>query len=91
MLEAKGMQHFPDTILQYFFIDTIIIEPIDINHASPQQLARHPYLRFEQAQAIYQLRKRKMHLDSIPQLLEITDFSAETLQKIAPYLKFDKN
>jgi competence ComEA-like helix-hairpin-helix protein len=91
VLEAKGMQHLPDSILQHFFIDTIIIEPIDINHASPQQLARHPYLRFEQAQAIYQLRKRKMHLDSIPQLLEITDFSAETLQKIAPYLKFDKN
>lgn len=91
VLEAKGMQHLPDSILQHFFIDTIIIEPIDINHASPQQLARHPYLRFEQAQAIYQLRKRKMHLDSIPQLLEITDFSAETLQKLAPYLKFDKN
>ena len=91
VLEAKGMQHFPDTILQHFFIDTIIIEPIDINRVSAQRLARHPYLRFEQAQAIYQLRKRKMHLDSIPQLLEITDFSAETLQKLAPYLKFDKN
>ena len=91
VLEAKGMQHFPDTILQHFFIDTVIIEPIDINRASAQRLARHPYLRFEQAQAIYQLRKRKMHLDSIPQLLEITDFSAETLQKLAPYLNFDKN
>ena len=90
VLEAKGMQQIPDTILQHFFIDSIIIEPISINHASPQQMARHPYLRFEQAQAIYQLRRRKIHLDSIPQLLEITDFSAETLQKLAPYLKFDK-
>ena len=90
VLEAQGMQQIPDTILRHFFIDSIIIQPISINHASPQQLARHPYLRFEQAQAIYQLRRRKMHLDSIQQLLIIDDFSAEKLQKLAPYLKFDK-
>ena len=48
-------------------------------------------LTFEQAKAIYELRRRKIHLDSIQQLNELDCLSSETLEKIAPYLNFDKN
>lgn len=92
VLEAKGMEGVnADTLLQHLYIDTVIVEQIPINQVGPQRLARHPYLHFEQAQAIHQLRRRKMHLDSIQQLHSIGNFSAETIQKLTPYLNFDKN
>jgi DNA uptake protein ComE-like DNA-binding protein len=53
-------------------------------------MTRHPYLRFELAKSIYELRRKNVHLDSIQQLEEIDGISAELLDRIAPYLNFDK-
>ena len=61
-----------------------------INTSSVQRLSRHPYLRFEEAKAIYEFRRRHIRIDSIMQLQEIDVLSEETLKKIAPYLNFDK-
>ena len=92
VLEAKGMEGVKaDTLLQHLYMDSVIVKQIPINQISVQRLARHPYLRFEQAKAIYELRRRKIHLDSIQQLNELDCLSSETLEKIAPYLNFDKN
>ena len=92
VLEAKGMEGVnADTLLQHLYMDSVIVKQIPINQISVQRLARHPYLRFEQAKAIYELRRRKIHLDSIQQLNELDCLSSETLEKIAPYLNFDKN
>ena len=92
VLEAKGMDGVnADTLLQHLYMDSVIVEQIPINQVGVQRLARHPYLRFEQAKAIYELRRRKIHLDSIQQLNELDCLSSETLEKIAPYLNFDKN
>ena len=92
VLEAKGMEGVnADTLLPHLYIDSVIVQQIPVNQVSVQRLARHPYLRFEQAQAIYQLRRRKMHLESIQQLHSIGEFSAETIEMLTPYLNFDKN
>ncbi len=92
VMEAKGMEKVNgDSLLRHFFIDSVKVEQMDVNTVGVKRLSRHPYLRVDQAQAIYELRRRKIRLDSIQQLLVIDDFSAETLQKLAPYLKFDKN
>ncbi|MBO5362341.1 MAG: helix-hairpin-helix domain-containing protein [Paludibacteraceae bacterium] len=92
VLEAKGMDGVnADTLLQHLYMDSVIVEQIPINQVGVQRLARHPYLRFEQAKAIYELRRRKIRLDSIQQLNELDYISTETLEKIAPYLNFDKN
>ena len=92
VLEAKGMDGVNvDTLLQHLYMDSVIVKQIPINQISVQRLARHPYLRFEQTKAIYELRRRKIHLDSIQHLNELDCLSTETLEKIAPYLNFDKN
>lgn len=91
VLEAKGMENVEaDSLLAHFWIDSVKIEPMNVNSVGVQRLSRHPYLRFEQAQAIYELRRKKIRLDSIQQLQQIECISAETLEKIAPYLNFDK-
>lgn len=92
VLEAKGMDGVnADTLLQHLYMDSVIVEQIPINQVGVQRLARHPYLRFEQAKTIYELRRQKIRLDSIQQLNELDCLSSETLEKIAPYLNFDKN
>ena len=91
VLEAKGMENVDaDSLLAHFWIDSVKIEVMNVNSVGVQRLSRHPYLRFEQAQAIYELRRKKIRLDSIQQLQQIECISAETLEKIAPYLNFDK-
>lgn len=91
VLEAKGMENVnADSLLVHFWIDSVKIEPMNVNSVGVQRLSRHPYLRFEQAQAIYELRRKKIRLDSIQQLQQIECISAETLEKISPYLNFDK-
>ena len=91
VLEAKGMENVDaDSLLAHFWIDSVKVEPMNVNSVGVQRLSRHPYLRFEQAQAIYELRRKKIRLDSIQQLQQIECISAETLEKIAPYLNFDK-
>ena len=91
VLEAKGMENVDaDSLLAHFWIDSVKIEAMNVNSVGVQRLSRHPYLRFEQAQAIYELRRKKIRLDSIQQLQQIECISAETLEKIAPYINFDK-
>ncbi len=92
VLEAKGMDGVnADTLLQHLYMDSVIVEQIPINQVGVQRLARHPYLRFEQAKAIYELRRKYINLDSIQQLHSISEFSAENIEKLTPYLNFDKN
>lgn len=89
--EILGMESTEvDSILAHLWIDSVVVEQMNVNTIGVQRLSRHPYLRFEQAKAIYELRRREIRLDSIQQLQAIDCISGETLDKIAPYLNFDK-
>ena len=91
ILEVKGMEVLEaDSVLKYFVLDSVEIEQMNVNQASIQHLSRHPYLRFEQAKAIYELRRKKVRLNSIKDLEVLECIDAKTLEKIAPYINFDK-
>ena len=91
ILEAKGMEEVDsDSLLAHFFIDSLKIEQMNVNVVGVKRLSRHPYLRFEQAQAIYELRRKKIRLKSVNDLEVLDCMDAKTLEKIAPYLNFDK-
>ena len=91
ILEARGMENVDsDSLLTHFFIDSVKVERMNVNVVGVKRLSRHPYLRFEQAQAIYELRRKKLRLDSIQQLQQIDGLDSKTVEKIAPYLNFDK-
>lgn len=91
VLEAKGMEKLEaDSVVKWFVLDSVVVKQINVNQASAQRLSKHPYLRFEQAKAIYELRRRKIRLKSVNDLQVLDCMDVETLEKIAPYLNFDK-
>ena len=47
------------------------------------------YACFEQAKAIYELRRKKIRLESIAPLQRLDCFTEEELRRIAPYLSFE--
>lgn len=91
IMEARGMDEVTDSILKFFTLDSVEVNTLKINHIGVRQLSRHPYLRFEEAKAIYEYRRKHIRIDSIQQLYELDCLSQEHLEKLAPYLNFDKN
>lgn len=89
--EVEGMELVADSVMKHFVLDSANVKQLNVNSMGVRQLSRHPYLRFEDAKAIYELRRRKVKLDSIEQLYELETMSEETIKKVAPYLNFDKN
>lgn len=88
--EVEGMELVADSVMKHFVLDSANVKQLNVNSMGVRQLSRHPYLRFEDAKAIYELRRRKIKLDSIEQLYELETMSDETIKKVAPYLNFDK-
>ena len=78
-----------DSLLSHFWIDSIIIVPLQVNNCRAETLERHPYLSFEQAKAIYELRRKKIRLESIEQLRRLDCFTEEELRRVEPYLSFE--
>lgn len=79
-----------DSLLAHFWLDSVIITPLSVNRAGVEKLQRHPYLSFEQAKAIYELRRKKIHLDSIAQLKKVDCLTEQELKRLTPYLSFER-
>ena len=73
----------------FVFIDTLSIKKIDLNSASKDDFQKHPYLRWNQANSIVQIRKQKGRFDAINDILESKLISDSLYHKIKPYLKLD--
>lgn len=78
-----------DTLLEHFTADTPDVQIIHVNSCSIERLQRHPYLRFNQAKAIYSLRRQRLRLTSIDDLRALPELTEEDLQRLAPYLSFE--
>lgn len=77
-----------DTLTQYFFATTDSVHPLPVNYCSLRRLAAHPYLNFTQAEAIYDLRRRRINLKSIDEIRKIDCISTEDIERLKPYLDF---
>lgn len=88
--EVYGMrpENF-EKIRQFCSVNLDFIQKIKVNIASAERLNAHPYINFYQAKAIYELRRNKGKLKSISQLNELSEFSADDLNKLKPYLSFE--
>lgn len=78
-----------DTLLAHFTADSSDIQTIPVNTCSTDALQRHPYLRYNQAKAIYTLRRQRVRLSSIDDLRALPELSDSLLIRLAPYLNFD--
>ena len=78
-----------DTLVRQFIIDTTLIRTIHLNDCTTDALQRHPYLRYNQAKAIYNLRRQRLRLSSIDELSGLPELTEEDLRRLRPYLSFE--
>lgn len=83
--EIEGM---PEDIGQWLTVDPSSIRRIDVNHATKNQLVRHPYLRVYRAQDIWNRRHNQGPLQSIDDLRSLPNFTEEDIERLRPYLEF---
>ena len=79
-----------DSLLLHFFIDSVRVVPLKVNSMHVERLQRHPYLSFEQARAIYELRRKKIHLKHLDQLRTLDCLTEQDIQRLRPYLSFEQ-
>lgn len=79
-----------DTLLHHFTADSSVIQKIPVNSSGTERLRQHPYLRYAQAKAIYELRRRRVRLRSIDDLRAIPSLTAEETERLRPYLSFEQ-
>lgn len=85
LLEIDGM---PDSVLHWFAIYTPPQKVLNLNSATVDEMAAHPYLTYKQARVI--LRHKRLHgsLQSLNQLSLYEEFSKEQLEMLEPYVSF---
>ncbi|MHB1179915.1 MAG: helix-hairpin-helix domain-containing protein, partial [Daejeonella sp.] len=72
----------------YIVVDGSLIEKININTATFEQLRRHPYLTFKQINAIVQYRRQHGLYERLDDLNKVLILNEEIIRKIGPYLSF---
>lgn len=78
-----------DTLLYRFTANPKDVQTLNVNACVAEVLARHPYLRYNQAKAIYTLRRKKVRLKSMDDLRSLPELTENDLNRLAPYLRFD--
>lgn len=86
--EALAKCHL-DTLLPHFTANPDDVQRLNVNNCSIDRLQRHPYLRYEQAKAIYSLRRKNLRISSIDELRALPELTAEDLKRVEPYLSFE--
>lgn len=79
-----------DTLTAFFFATPDSIRPLNVNHCSVRRLASHPYLNYTQAEAIYDLRHKRLAIRSIDEIRLLPCFTADDITRLTPYLDFSK-
>lgn len=88
LYEVYGLK--PETIeniLPYLKLDTAQVEQINVNFAQPEELARHPYVSWDVANAIIDFRSANGFMNDLEAIRLNRLVSEEEFQKISPYLK----
>ena len=89
--QLREVYGFPDStyrlLKDYFIADISSIRKININKASAEALAQHPYIGKKMAENIVKLRNDLCQFHEITELQQVPLINAEKYRKIAPYLK----
>ena len=76
-----------DSLMQHLTVDASLVTPLPVNRSSVKRLYNHPYISYKQAEQIYDLRRRRIRLQSIEDLSGI--FTPDELTRLTPYLSFE--
>lgn len=82
------IKNFPESALPYLYIPDGGITKININKATFQQLASHPYIGYSRTKNIMDYRRLKGKITSLKQLSLLPGFTDEDIEKMLPYVEF---
>ncbi len=86
--EVYGMdEERYETMLPYIEVDGYV-KKININKLEFKELLKHPYINYDQVQAIFSLRRKKGDIKSINELAMLNEFTRDDIIRIEPYLEF---
>jgi len=86
--QLEEINDFPTEAKAYFSIDSSVIQKINVNLLSLNQLKRHPYINYYQARAIVDYRRLHGPLKSLDELCLLPDFPEEAIARLRPYVTF---
>lgn len=69
-------------------VNSVVLKKILINKASKDELSKHPYISYKQADIIINYRKQHGDFNNIKSMTEIKPLDQDFLRKIEPYLQF---
>lgn len=73
----------------HVWVDTSLVQKININTASVARLKAHPGLNFYQARQIYELRRQKGKLNSMEDLRNLSEMNEKSLEIMQYYFSFE--
>jgi len=88
--EVYGLK--PETIpiiWEYFDFDTVAPRQLDINTVPLEDLAKHPYISYQEAKVLVAYRLQHGPYLQLDDLLKIKIFKTDWVNKIGPYLDFE--
>jgi len=88
--EVYGLK--PETlplIWEYFDFDTVAPRQLDLNSLAVEELAKHPYISYQEAKVLVAYRLQHGPFHQVEDILRIKIFKAEWVAKIGPYLSFN--
>lgn len=80
-----------ERIIEQIWVDSCEIQKIDINFASPNTVAGHPYMAGKKARKILKNRQMKGGWSTIEEMIEDHTLTSEEAALLAPYLHFTAN
>jgi len=86
--QLEEIEGFPKSALAFMEIDPSHINKMNINKLTLNQLRRHPYLNFYQAQEICNYRRLKGPLHSLEDLKLLQEFPPDEIERLKPYICF---
>ncbi len=86
--QVKEVEGVPYDIEQYLTLGNATLRKMDVNHATKGELMAHPYINSYQAQSIWDYRRLYGTLRGIDDLSQLSNFTKEDIQRLAPYLEY---
>jgi DNA uptake protein ComE-like DNA-binding protein len=78
-----------NSLSPWFTVDKSLITKLDVNSLSLDSLRRHPYINYQQARVITQLRKKKGRLTGLDNLKLLDEFTEVDFLRLENYFSFE--
>lgn len=86
--QLNEIADFPQDAKAYLTLDAPVIQKININTQTLNELRRHPYINYYQARAITDYRRQYGAISDLEELRLLPDFTTEVIERLRPYVEY---